>query len=289
MVSSSDLKTRAKALAATVPTPLRDLLPDVGFVRGEASAGSAGWVRTSFGTNLTSPQVIAVGEVRNATVIDRTITRVANVNLSPMSVFKSISIPTIQALPSVSFRALPRITKPDFYNNLTDKFKAVMGDWGLFNDVRNTLIWPVCKTISFGLDLAWEFMVQPSLDKVQAWGDGIRSEIETKVNLLKDRVQANFGTTIASINTEVNNTIVNIQSTVSKAVGALDGKITTQTTALENRANQTIRDLYSMWGLTPGIAATPIHVRNITETGFEWLSLGETKIHFIAIGGLSDS
>lgn len=259
---------------------------DISVVRGEASAPSAGWTRTDFGTTLKSAQVIAVGEVRNATFIDRSITRLDNINVSPLAMFKNIAIPNLATLPTVSFRPLERITKPDFYNDLKAKFKASMGDWGMFNAVRDMAIEPVARTTAFGLSLGWEFMIQPSLDKVQNFVDGIRSEIETKVNLLKNTVQSNFGTVTSTINTQVNETINNIQLVMNNAVGALDGKITTQTTALQNRANQTLRDLYDMWGLTPGIAATPIHVRNITETGFEWLSLGNTKIHFIAIGGV---
>jgi len=44
--------------------------------------------------------------------------------------------------------------------------------------------------------------------------------------------------------------------------------------------------LYNAWGIPKTMAVTPLHVRNVTETGFDFQSYGKTTCRYIAVGSL---
>lgn len=60
--------------------------------------------------------------------------------------------------------------------------------------------------------------------------------------------------------------------------------LSAQVDRISEAITERLRDLYKMWGIPTNMAIAPVHVRNVTSTGFEFLSLGDMKIHFIAIG-----
>ena len=42
--------------------------------------------------------------------------------------------------------------------------------------------------------------------------------------------------------------------------------------------------LYVAWGIPSNMAVTPLHIRNVTSTGFEFQSFGRTTCHWICLG-----
>lgn len=48
--------------------------------------------------------------------------------------------------------------------------------------------------------------------------------------------------------------------------------------------NARLNDLYNMWGIPTNMAITPLHLRNITDTGFDFQSYGSTTCYWICVG-----
>jgi hypothetical protein len=62
----------------------------------------------------------------------------------------------------------------------------------------------------------------------------------------------------------------------------------THVTDLEARINtglgRVLPALYKAWGIPSNMAVTPVHIRNVTSTGFEFQSFGRCTVHWFAIG-----
>ena len=75
-----------------------------------------------------------------------------------------------------------------------------------------------------------------------------------------------------------------VQSKLNETIKDFNKKVNQQVDKITSRVNLVLKDLYRMWGIPEGIALSPVHIRNITGSGFEFLSLGKQKIYWLAIG-----
>lgn len=75
-----------------------------------------------------------------------------------------------------------------------------------------------------------------------------------------------------------------VQEKVNEVIEDFNTKVNEQVDKITSRVNKVLTDLYKMWGIPTDKALAPVHVRNVTNTGFEFLSLGKHKIYWIAIG-----
>jgi len=75
-----------------------------------------------------------------------------------------------------------------------------------------------------------------------------------------------------------------VQDKLNEVIRDFNDKVNAQVDKITSRVNQVLKDLYDMWGIPKDKALTPVHIRNVTSTGFEFLSLGKTKIYWLAIG-----
>lgn len=133
-------------------------------------------------------------------------------------------------------------------------------------------------------------------DAMSAQVDKIRESIQTAINQAisntKIGVQSGVDTAISNVrgstqdavNRALDNVTSSVQTAFNRTIDALNSKLPEQTNYLRDRINERLNDLYAMWGIPEGIVLTPVHIRNITSTGFEFLSLGKTTIHWIAVG-----
>ena len=53
---------------------------------------------------------------------------------------------------------------------------------------------------------------------------------------------------------------------------------------VRDAVNLRLNDLYAMWGIPTNMAVTPLHIRNASDTGFEFQSFGQVTCYWIAIG-----
>lgn len=75
-----------------------------------------------------------------------------------------------------------------------------------------------------------------------------------------------------------------VQDAINSTIGDFNSKIDRQIDRVTSRTNFVLKDLYSMWGIPSNLAIAPVHIRNVKSTGFEWLSLGDMKVHWLTVG-----
>lgn len=183
--------------------------------------------------------------------------------------------------------------------------KKQLGDWGVLNWIRDIIAsaWAWFGWYVMGKDSIFVLFDAQSaqVDKVR---EGVQTAINQSIDNTKAGVQTGINSSIANVqggfNTAIDKTISGVQDAVNKAldnaasstqsgfnstINSINDKIPDeQMNYVRDRVNARLNDLYAMWGVPESIALTPAHVRNITSVGFEFLSLGKTTIHWIAIG-----
>lgn len=220
------------------------LLPTI--VKGKVYGGDAGaWYRVAFPEPVGNPSVVCVGEGREGAITFREIERAGDVPAAAVSLTPDIGAKTI-SLSLQSERAI------------VDRLAREWGDWGIFNWIRDAIAWGVGRT------LYWfqERIVAPNMRNAQ---DTVNSAI-------------------SDFNWKVNDQAGRLVNSINWAIAQTNSRINAQIDHVRNRANQTLRDLYAMWGVSEDVALTPLHVRNVSPSGFEWQSYGDTTAYFIAIG-----
>jgi len=63
-----------------------------------------------------------------------------------------------------------------------------------------------------------------------------------------------------------------------------DSFLQPQIDRVQDAVNLRLEDLYNTWGLPTNVVPTPLHVRNVTSSGFEFQSYGNTTVYWIAVG-----
>ena len=100
--------------------------------------------------------------------------------------------------------------------------------------------------------------------------DNAQKALNSGLSTVRDNTQKalNAGFSKVKDNTQsaLNTTIGNTQSSVNKGLASL------------------IPALYAAWGLPSTMIITPIHVRNVTSSGFDFQSYGKTTCYYIAVG-----
>jgi len=224
---------------------LREVLR-IRIISGISYGEEAGvWYRVDFGTRLRDAEVVAVGEARETRIITRLIDKVPDVD-----------IPTVKRPPNVGLKEIERveITREE----IEAEIKEALGDWGIWNWVRDAIAW----ASSFGAHFAYRVISGVATDKIRDTINVAIRDFNTRINRQTDYIYSDLNVTIRATNEKVNR----------------------QIDIITDRVNRVLYDLYSMWGLPTDLSMVPVHIRNVTETGFEFLSLGKTTIHWIAVG-----
>jgi len=93
--------------------------------------------------------------------------------------------------------------------------------------------------------------------------------------------------TLESVLVRLNEVVDDLYSGLNEtrnSIKSLDAKVDD----LRNKVNDTfvsvIPALYNAWGIPTKMALTPLHIRNVSSTGFEFQSYGKTTCYYIAIG-----
>jgi dGTP triphosphohydrolase len=112
-------------------------------------------------------------------------------------------------------------------------------------------------------------------DKIQtAVNDGLsdaRTKTQEALNAYRDKIQ-----------TSVNSGLADSRNKTQEALNAYRDKIQTSVNA---GLSAVIPKLYEMVGMPIGQLMSPINIRNVTETSFEFYSLSSgLKLHYICIG-----
>lgn len=220
------------------------------IARGKAYGEVAGrWYRVFFPRALRDPSVVAIGEGRKGEI--------------PKLIMPKISIPTVKVptvkLPEIKDVAIPVVEVP--YINLT--FPYYKTDVALLQELVDTLN----RTTRMLYDL--QSRVNDGIGSINTALKKLRETFKATKDALVDfrsKVQTGFNEYRANIQIGFNKDAANTESSVNTGLAKV------------------LPALYNAWGIPSTMALTPLHVRNVTTTGFEFQSYGKTTCYYIAIG-----
>lgn len=214
------------------------------MVWGTASGPQAGlWYRATYSNVGSFPEVVAVCEASDVSFIQRavekaTITKVGvrcfHCRTDDFGFFalRWRTCPIDGSSNVEELTGSDRFEKTGWYLSLWNA-KRQLGDWGLFNWMRDAIA------------------------TLMAW---------TGYYLLGGNGSFIMAEVLAAQVDEVQNAM---NTTVDRFVDAVNARL---------------NDLYRMWGIPTSLRIVPAQIRNVTGTSFEFLSLGNTVIHFMVIG-----
>jgi len=216
------------------------------IISGVAYGEEAGvWYRIRFPFRLGDPEVVAVSEIGTTTIPVRPIEKVPD-----------ITIPTVKRPPEIELKEIERIVITR--EEIEAEIREQLGDWGIWNWIRDWLAW----ASSYAAHFIWKVFSGIAIDKIRdAINETIR-DFNIRVNQQTDFIYRDLNDTIRRINNKINS----------------------QIDVVTGRVNLVLTDLYRIWGLPTNLRMTTVHIRDVTETGFSFLSLGRHRVHWIAVG-----
>ena len=227
------------------------------IVRGKAYGETAGyWYRVSFPRALSEPSVVCVGEARGGLIptVPAPKVTIASVGVASTKVGVPKTIPV-----EIPVTAIPYIN---------ESFPYFISD---FAWVRKQICEPLNELVK-------------SLYRVQSrLNEGIR-RINDGFAKTKKAVQ-DTNASLSDFRGKVESSInTGLRSSRDNAQRALNTTIKNTESAVNERLAAIIPALYNAWGISSRMTITPIHVRNVTSTGFEFQSYGKTTCYYIAVG-----
>jgi hypothetical protein len=242
-------------------------LPVIAYGTGYGETAGQ-WYRVTYLKPIAHAQPVCVAEGRTGTIKSRAISRAPDVVLPTITIPKVgvrtwhcrscdtgyFSITSMSRCPRCGSYTTEELTGSDRYEKTgwylaLWNAKRTLGDWGLLNWARDAI-----ATV-----LAWFGYYLFSGNSAFILADAISTQTE--------QVQSS------------------VQSAFNAFVSDLRSKLKSQIDYVTDAVNLRLNDLYAMWGVPTNMALTPVHIRNCTDTGFEFQSYGKTTVHFIAVGG----
>lgn len=280
--------------------PVQDLFSRVQWGRAYGPVKGT-WYGVSFEVGfITDPSVVIIALARTGKLITRVVDKVTTARVTAP---EKISVEVVAATEKVLAEKIAKFEIPrigigtadevgrkigDAYNS---ECKKRLGDWGFFNWMRDgicSVTWGIGYITGTWIHWMYTVLVQPQVDKVrdavnQAISDQT-GKINTAMSSQMDKLNSSLGDLRTKVNTALSKQVDKINDRLSSLVDNINITNSSQVDKIISRVNAVLADLYDSWGLPSGIIATPVHVRNVSKTGFEWQSYGETTVYWIAIG-----
>jgi len=266
------------------------------IARGKAYGERSGlWYRVSFPRGLSEPSVVAVAEGRLGAIPSVAAPKITiptvEVALPTIDVAKTIvSVPLTIDIPAPTTADIPidtipyinesfpyltsdiawvrdQICKP--LNQITESLYRLQGRLNDTIGRVNSGLAKTKKAIEDGYGASKKAVTDTNLSI-----SDLRAKAETTINaglkVSRDNVQKALNSGLSgsrdSVQKALNTTVINTQDSVNQGLASL------------------IPSLYAAWGLPSTMIITPVHVRNVTTTGFEFQSYGKTTCYYIAVG-----
>jgi uncharacterized protein YoxC len=310
----SDLKKRLpttpilKEMSMTAKIISSDLLafPQVGGIipaiaRGKAYGELAGvWYHVTFTRELMDPSLAAIGEGRRGVIptpkaptID-----VPSVSIGVPSV--SIGVPSVSVgvvsarVPRAAAITIPAVRSGHVPTSL-GRFAC---GWAIasltdgLNDLVVTMESVLVRVNELIDDLVGSVNdVRSSVVSVDEKVDDLRNKVNDALESLRSNAEnaSNNGLDALRKNTEQasNAGLDKLRENTEKASTTGLGTLRKNVESAVNKGlAAVIPELYAAWGIPQNMAPTPVHVRNVTSTGFDFQSYGKTTVYYIAMGSL---
>jgi ElaB/YqjD/DUF883 family membrane-anchored ribosome-binding protein len=259
------------------------------------------WYRVSFELAFREePSVVIIGLARSGRLITRAI---AKVTTSKVAAPEKVMAAVVSGIEKISAEKIPKFEIPRIgigsaddcgkkvANAYTDECKKRLGDWGIFNWMRDAICsvtWGIGYITGVWIHWMYTILVQPQIDQVRdAVNRAISDQVDKINNALSsqvDKINDRLGDLRSNVNEALSSQVDRINDRLSSLVDNINIASSGQIDRVIERVNAVLTDLYASWGLPSGIIATPVHVRNVSTTGFDWQSYGGTTIYWISIG-----
>lgn len=304
-----------------LPFPrVRGVIPVI--AKGRATGAVAGrWYRVVFPRPIADPTVVCVGLARKGEVPRVALPDISVGAVEKLRALeKLVDIPSIAELKKILAEAIPDISIPKISISVprwtmvvptADDFVALikkhLGDWGWLNWVRDSVAWAI-GNFEFAI---WDAIFKPRaliklndevLTPIRNSIQNVRDGINTSIDRINDRledIRTTLNTKLGEVDARLNDLRVGANDRLKKVGAGVDerfetlrtgvnsrfGELRTNTQdAVQNAFAQLFPRLYAAWGLRKDMALTALHIRNVTSTGFEFQSYGNTTAHWIAVG-----
>jgi hypothetical protein len=226
-----------------------ELLRLPAFAHGKAYGETAGfWYRVTFPKPINNPSVSCIPEARTGEIPQVKMPTIG-ITRVPLPKIAEIKVPT-----DIGINPIP-VGAPKFTYECTGPLCGFS---------------PYKEITELGQSIA--SVLNEISDKVMEEQNRVNQVIFRINDALKKIID-----TVKSLDAKVDD----LRTKVDEAVDTL--RLNAEN-SVNDGLNRILPALYTLWGLPKTMAATPIHVRNVTSTGFEFQSLGKTTIWWIAIG-----
>ena len=243
------------------------------IVRGKAYGEVAGrWYRVVFPRAIQDPSVVAIGEGRTGEIPKVTAPKISIPSFALPKISR-VKVPTVK-LPTVKHVEIPELKIP--FINLS--FPYYVTDVGILKELvealnKNTkMLYKLQGRVNDGIE-----RLNTALDKIK------ETFIASKDALvdLRNKVQTGFNEYRGNINVEINGVLSDVRKKVQTAFNQNAGNTESSVNA---GLAAVLPSLYNAWGIPHIMVLTPLHVRNVTITGFDFQSYGKTTCYYIAVG-----
>ncbi len=268
------------------------------IVRGSAFGRIAGqWYTVTFPRRVDNPHVVCTAMARAGAFVSAEIARVPKPTKREIA---RATRPTLIDIPKEPRTEITPITLDwpsreemvseacaTLDSGCNDMMKEHIGEWLVFPVLSTGTFCRALSRSSFGEWLSdfWDKHVKSKFTDLK---DGVNETVDLVYNKLYGQIDKTTTAMQENINrlyaTETIDQINKVRDSIDLAIGDLHTATNAQVNYIRDRVNNVIKDLYRMWGVPGGYILTPVHIRNITNVGFEFQSYGTTTIHFIAIG-----
>jgi len=310
------------ALVEEVQKHLRGLLPKEvpGIANGVVQSPGTGWFKALYYDPITGrqisfsapPTLVAIPEVREGTPPKVTAPTIS-IPTVEMPAAPTISIPTMSlpsappiSVPAVDIPKTPAIEIPvvtlPFLNESFPYFVATV-EWAKpWAESLNTQTRSLYAVQNRANDVIWAINqgLKKAREAVIAVRDSLfdfRDKVQAAMNKYKDDIEAAVNSGFSDSRTKTQEALNAYRDKIQASVnsGLADNRNKTQTALNTYRdntqasvnagLNAMIPKLYEMIGLPIGQLMSPINIRNVTETSFEFYALSAgMRLHYIAIG-----
>jgi len=227
------------------------------IARGKAYGELAGvWYRIPFPKTLNEPSVVAVAEGRAGSLPSVAAPKITIASVDVASTSVAVPAPVPVEIPTT---VIPYVN---------ESFPHLTSDLAWVRD-------QICAPINRIVDSLYRIQskINDSIYRVNEGFAKTKKAVEDTNKSIGDLrtkteigINAGLRTSRDNVQKALNTTIINTQDSVNRGLASL------------------IPSLYAAWGLPSTMIITPIHIRNVTSTGFEFQSYGKTTCYYIAVG-----
>ena len=136
-----------------------------------------------------------------------------------------------------------------------EAYKKYFGDWGVFNWMRDAITYVMGHSAHW----TWVTFFQPRGVKTL---NRILSNVQDRINDRLTKIRNIFNDKLAQVDDRFDAVRGNVNEIIEKMFPRL----------------------YEAWGQRQDMALTVAQIRNVTNRGFQFLSMGDTTVHYIALG-----